>query len=54
MIYSTFKYSNRVGVDAVPGSEGVQSLDNLCGDLNKGYIPNSPFKTMIGGQSYPL
>lgn len=32
----------------------VQSLDNLCGDLNKGYLPKSPLKRNINGQSYPL
>ena len=36
------------------GSEAVQTLDNLCGDLNKGYIPKSPFKQSVNGQSYPL
>nr|CAG4651839.1 EOG090X06KU [Triops cancriformis] len=32
----------------------INSLDNLCGDLNKGYIPRSPFGTLIEGQPYPF
>ena len=38
------------GIDQV----GVQSLDNLCGDLNKGYLPKNPMKRDINGHSYPL
>ncbi len=36
------------------GGQGVQSLDNLCGDLNKGYIPKSPLGRNVNGHSYPL
>ena len=36
------------------GDGGVQSLDNLCGDLNKGYIPKSPLGRNVNGHSYPL
>jgi len=38
------------GIDQV----GVQSLDNLCGDLNKGYLPKNPMKRDINGHSYPF
>nr|CAG4636188.1 EOG090X06KU [Eubosmina coregoni] len=38
----------------VPGTNSVQSLDNLCGDLNKGYIPKSPMGRNVQGQSYPF
>nr|CAH0108817.1 unnamed protein product [Daphnia galeata] len=36
------------------GDGGVQSLDNLCGDLNKGYIPKSPLGRNVNGHSYPF
>nr|CAG4638464.1 EOG090X06KU [Cyclestheria hislopi] len=42
------------GIHAPPGSNGVQSLDNLCGDLNKGYIPKNPLGHSINGQAYPF
>nr|CAG4637026.1 EOG090X06KU [Ceriodaphnia reticulata] len=43
------------GMDApAPGAGGVQSLDNLCGDLNKGYIPKSPLGRNVNGHSYPF
>ena len=53
-LYCLFFFSK--GMDAPPasGAGGVQSLDNLCGDLNKGYIPKSPLGRNINGQSYPL
>ena len=34
------------------GSE--QTLDNLCGDLNKGYLPLNPIGQNVEGVSYPL
>lgn len=48
------------GINAPPagvgaGAGAVQSLDwNLCGDLNKGYIPKSPLGRNVNGHSYPL
>jgi len=40
-----------------PGIEGTkneQTLDNLCGDLNKGYLPVNPTGQNILGVSYPF
>ena len=31
-----------------------QTLDNLCGDLNKGYLPLNPIGQNVEGVSYPL
>jgi hypothetical protein len=31
-----------------------QTLDNLCGDLNKGYLPLNPTGQNVEGVSYPL
>ncbi len=31
-----------------------QTLDNLCGDLNKGYLPVNPIGQSVDGVSYPL
>ena len=31
-----------------------QTLDNLCGDLNKGYLPLNPIGQTVEGVSYPL
>ncbi|XP_057373930.1 uncharacterized protein LOC130694846 isoform X2 [Daphnia carinata] len=43
------------GIDSpAAGDGGVQSLDNLCGDLNKGYIPKSPLGRNVNGHSYPF
>lgn len=30
------------------------SVNNLCGDLNKGQIPKNPMKQNVMGQPYPL
>ena len=35
-----------------PGQE--QTLDNLCGDLNKGYLPVNPIGQNVLGVSYPF
>jgi len=35
-----------------PGQE--QTLDNLCGDLNKGYLPLNPIGQNVEGVSYPF
>ena len=36
------------------GQVSEQTLDNLCGDLNKGYLPLNPMGQSIEGVSYPL
>ena len=38
----------------VAGSSNEQTLDNLCGDLNKGYLPLNPIGQNVEGVSYPL
>ena len=40
-----------------PGVENAyqeQTLDNLCGDLNKGYLPLNPIGQNVDGVSYPF
>jgi len=41
-----------------PGAGGQnaeeQTLDNLCGDLNKGYLPTNPIGQSVLGVSYPF
>ncbi|XP_011305213.1 uncharacterized protein spz6 [Fopius arisanus] len=34
--------------------KGYVSVHNVCGDLNKGYIPKNPMKHKIAGTSYPF
>ncbi|KAG7210290.1 hypothetical protein KM043_011834 [Ampulex compressa] len=34
--------------------KGYVSIYNICGDLNKGYIPRNPMKQYINGSSYPF
>ncbi|XP_058801564.1 uncharacterized protein LOC131670189 [Phymastichus coffea] len=34
--------------------KGFVSVHNICGDLNKGYIPKNPMKQSFGGSSYPF
>ncbi|XP_001604933.2 uncharacterized protein LOC100121327 [Nasonia vitripennis] len=34
--------------------KGFVSIHNICGDLNKGYIPKNPMKQSFGGSSYPF
>lgn len=36
------------------GSTQEQTLDNLCGDLNKGYLPVNPIGQNVLGVSYPF
>ena len=36
------------------GQVNEQTLDNLCGDLNKGYLPLNPIGQNVEGVSYPL
>jgi len=41
------------GLDEL-GSGQEQTLDNLCGDLNKGYLPVNPIGQNVLGVSYPF
>ena len=34
--------------------KGYVSIHNICGDLNKGYIPRNPMKQKFDGSAYPL
>lgn len=34
--------------------KGYVSIHNICGDLNKGYIPRNPMKQSFKGSSYPF
>ncbi|KAL2743056.1 hypothetical protein V1477_008545 [Vespula maculifrons] len=34
--------------------KGYASVYNICGDLNKGFIPKNPMKQYINGSSYPF
>lgn len=36
------------------GQVNEQTLDNLCGDLNKGYLPLNPIGQSVEGVSYPF
>ena len=47
--FSIFK-----GVAASLTGDNEQTLDNLCGDLNKGYLPLNPIGQNVEGVSYPL
>merc|ERR1719225_1150184 len=38
----------------VGGPAQEQTLDNLCGDLNKGYLPVNPIGQNVLGVSYPF
>ena len=43
------------GVSDDGASDVVEpTLDNLCGDLNKGYLPLNPIGQSVEGVSYPL
>ena len=46
------KFNFVLGVNALNVNE--QTLDNLCGDLNKGYLPLNPIGQTVEGVSYPL
>lgn len=43
-----------VNVDTGKQGKGFVSIHNICGDLNKGYIPKNPMKQSFGGSAYPL
>ncbi|CAB0036272.1 unnamed protein product [Trichogramma brassicae] len=36
------------------GGKGFVSVHNICGDLNKGFIPKNPMNHKFGEQSYPF
>lgn len=44
----------QVHCPGVKGPAKEQTLDNLCGDLNKGYLPLNPIGQNVGGVSYPF
>ena len=44
----------RYSFAGVAASLQEQTLDNLCGDLNKGYLPLNPLGQNVEGVSYPL
>jgi len=46
----------QVNCPGVAGSQSgnEQTLDNLCGDLNKGYLPLNPIGQNVEGVSYPF
>lgn len=44
----------QVKCPGVGGGSDEQTLDNLCGDLNKGYLPVNPIGQNILGVSYPF
>jgi len=40
-----------IGVNKNPTAK---TLNNLCGDLNKGFLPVNPMKQNVLGSPYPL
>lgn len=40
-----------IGVNKNPSAK---TLNNLCGDLNKGFLPVNPMKQNVLGSPYPL
>ncbi|KAK0085367.1 hypothetical protein PV325_005318 [Microctonus aethiopoides] len=46
--------SNKECFDTGKQEQGFVSIHNVCGDLNKGYIPRNPMKQNIAGSSYPF
>lgn len=41
-------------LDTGKQGKGYVSIHNICGDLNKGYIPRNPMNQYFNGSSYPL
>lgn len=39
---------------AVKSDHRLAPKDNLCGDLNRGYVPLNPMMTAVDDQPYPL
>ncbi|XP_015604526.1 uncharacterized protein LOC107272166 [Cephus cinctus] len=46
--------SDKECYDTGKQGQGFVSVHNICGDLNKGYIPRNPMKQNIDRQSYPF
>ncbi|XP_066602344.1 uncharacterized protein [Prorops nasuta] len=46
--------SNKECPDTGKQGKGFVSIHNICGDLNKGYIPRNPMKQSFNGSSYPF
>lgn len=46
--------SDKECYDTGKKGKGYVSIHNVCGDLNKGYIPRNPMKQNITGSSYPF
>jgi len=44
----------QVNCPGVGSTGNEQTLDNLCGDLNKGYLPLNPIGQNVEGVSYPF
>lgn len=36
------------------GKKSFVSVNNICGDLNKGQIPRNPMRQSVMGEPYPL
>ncbi|XP_034944592.1 uncharacterized protein spz6 [Chelonus insularis] len=46
--------SDKECYDTGKQGQGFVSIHNVCGDLNKGYIPRNPMKQNVAGSSYPF
>jgi hypothetical protein len=46
--------SDKECYDTGKQGKGFVSIHNVCGDLNKGYIPRNPMMQNISGSSYPF
>ncbi|KAG8042143.1 hypothetical protein G9C98_000134 [Cotesia typhae] len=46
--------SDKECFDTGKQEQGFVSIHNVCGDLNKGYIPRNPMKQNVAGSSYPF
>nr|XP_012229452.1 PREDICTED: LOW QUALITY PROTEIN: uncharacterized protein LOC105676281 [Linepithema humile] len=46
--------SDKECYDSGKQGKGFVSIHNICGDLNKGYIPRNPMKQYVNGSSYPF
>ncbi|XP_014470847.1 PREDICTED: uncharacterized protein LOC106742433 [Dinoponera quadriceps] len=46
--------SDKECFDSGKQGKGYVSIHNICGDLNKGYIPRNPMKQYVNGSSYPF
>ncbi|XP_020280012.1 uncharacterized protein LOC109852867 [Pseudomyrmex gracilis] len=46
--------SDKECYDTGKQGKGFVSIHNICGDLNKGYVPRNPMKQYVNGSSYPF